>query len=306
MNQRSNQQARVGVLGAGLMGHGIAQAFMVTGFDVAIWDPVAEVREQVEARIRSHLDLLGSDEPIRLRICTRLEDCVAGCDLVVEAAPENMALKRQLVAQVDAVNTECVLATNTSVLRITEIAQASEFAGRVVGTHWWNPPYLMPLVEVVRGERTTEAAAAKARAWLVAAGKTPVDVFKDAPGFVGNRMQFALLREALHIVEEGICSPETVDLVARLTFGRRLPAIGPLRNSDFVGLDLVKAIMDYLGPSLADGKGASALVNEKVSAGTVGAKTNGGIYAWSGTDRADTERALLEHLIKVAKDEQRG
>lgn len=289
--------AKVAVLGAGLMGHGIAQVFMTSGFDVSIWDPVKAARDNVEQRIAGHLQLMGVDTPVRVRICESLEDCVAGRDFVVEAAPEDLAVKRELIGRIDQANPTCIIGTNTSVLRITEIAAGSKDPGRIVGTHWWNPPYLIPVVEVVRGEQTRERTAVQARDWLVAAGKTPVDVFKDVPGFVGNRMQFALLREAMHIVQEGICSAETVDLVASQTFGRRMAAVGPLRNADFIGLDLVAAIMDYLSPSLAVDTAAPALVRGRLEAGCLGAKSGMGIYPWTAEQRSETEQRLLRHLM---------
>ncbi|AZY51259.1 3-hydroxyacyl-CoA dehydrogenase family protein [Bordetella avium] len=294
--------ARIAVIGAGLMGHGIAQTFMVAGFEVSIWDPAEAARASVKTRIAEHLALMGlAHQPVEVRVCDSLEACVEGCDLLIEAVPEKMDIKRALLAAVNALHPECIIATNTSVLRITEIAEGSLHPERVVGTHWWNPPYLIPVVEVVRGEQTSEAVAQQVSAWLTQAGKTPVDVYRDVPGFVGNRMQFALMREAAYLVEEGICSAETVDLVASLTFGRRMAAVGPLRNADFIGLDLVCNIMDYLSPSLSDAKTAPALFRERVAAGQLGAKSGAGVYAWAGSDRDETEKQLLLHLIAAER-----
>lgn len=299
-----NAAVKVAVLGAGLMGHGIAQEFMVAGFDVSIWDPGRDARDNVKTRIAEHLKLIGSDVPVDLNVCDSLAACVAGCHLAVEAAPEKLALKRDLIAKIDAANPDCIIGTNTSVLRITEIAEGSLNPSRIVGTHWWNPPYLIPVVEVVRGEKTSERTAHLAKKWLAASGKLAVDVFKDVPGFVGNRMQFALLREAMHIVEEGICSAETVDLVASQTFGRRLAAVGPLRNADFIGLDLVAAIMGYLSPSLATDAEVPPLVQRKLAAGQLGAKTGAGIYEWGPSDRSDTETRLSKHLLNIPQPER--
>lgn len=304
MNQTTDSRARVSVLGAGLMGHGIAQAFMVAGFQVAIWDPNPAVRADVPRRIAGHLELLGQSRPVDVRISDTLEQCVEDCDLVVEAAPEKLDIKRELMRAIDAANPHCIVASNTSVLRITEIAAGSALASRIVGTHWWNPPYLMPLVEVVHGEQTDKRVVQRVIAWLEQAGKIPVEVYRDVPGFVGNRMQFALVREAAHIVEQGICAPETVDLVARLTFGRRLPEIGPLRNADFIGLDLTSDIMDYLAPSLSNAGQAPRMFREKVEAGNIGAKSGQGTYAWQPSERDATERRLLEHLIAISRQEK--
>jgi len=294
------RRVKIAVIGAGLMGHGIAQVFMVANFDVSIWDPNRTTRDNVKTRIREHLTLLGDSSPVTLSVCDSLEECVHDCDFVVEAVPEDLDLKRDLIRKIDEINTRCVIGTNTSVLRITEIAADSKDPSRIVGTHWWNPPYLIPVVEVVRGNQTSESVACQVKEWLNAAGKVAVDVFKDVPGFVGNRMQFALLREAMHIVDEGICSAETVDLVASQTFGRRLSAVGPLRNADFIGLDLVAAIMEYLSPSLSDSKDIPHLVKQQLQAERFGAKTGGGIFNWEAGERGSVEKRLLEHLLRTA------
>ncbi|OZI33188.1 3-hydroxybutyryl-CoA dehydrogenase [Bordetella genomosp. 1] len=289
----------VAVLGAGLMGHGIAQVFSQAGFGVSIWDPDQMALTDVPRRIAEHLEQLGETPKGEITLSSTLAECVRGCDLVVEAAPERLELKQNLIRQIDEANPDCIIASNTSVLRITEIALNARNPHRIVGTHWWNPPYLIPVVEVVRGEQTGEGAAARVTQWLLDAGKLPVDVFKDAPGFVGNRMQFALVREAAHIVDEGICSAETVDLVARHTFGRRIAAVGPLRNSDYIGLDLVEAILDYLAPSLSDARRTPALIRKLVADGRKGAKTGSGIFEWREGERKEAEERLLKHLMAM-------
>ncbi|MFT0544947.1 3-hydroxyacyl-CoA dehydrogenase family protein [Allopusillimonas ginsengisoli] len=299
MKHTNCAHTRVSILGGGLMGHGIAQVFMTAGFDVSIWDPASSVRESISSRIAEHLAEMGDDRLINIRICDNLSECVAFSELVVEAAPEKLAIKRDLIREIESHNDSCIIATNTSVLRITEIAAASARPERVVGTHWWNPPYLMPLVEVVRGEKTSEETARQTSAWLERAGKTPVDIYRDVPGFVGNRMQFALVREAAHIVEEGICSPETVDLVARLTFGRRLSAIGPLQNADFIGLDLTSDIMNYLMPFLSDSKEAPQLFQRSLVKRNFGAKSGKGIFEWKDSDQANIEKRLVQHLMQI-------
>lgn len=293
-------ETRIAVVGAGLMGHGIAQAFMVAGFPVSIWDPAEAARASAPQRIAAHLALLGMERSVTVRVCDTLASCVAGSQLVIEAVPEKLELKRELLAVLDELNPDAIVATNTSVLRITEIAADSARPERVVGTHWWNPPYLIPVVEVVRGERTGEDVARRVSAWLAQAGKTPVDVYRDVPGFVGNRMQFALLREAAWLVEEGVCSAETADLVARMTFGRRWACVGPLRNADFIGLDLTCDILDYLAPSLSDCKQAPRLLRDKVAVRQLGAKSGQGVFEWEEGERDETEAQLLRHLIAAA------
>lgn len=285
------------------MGHAIAQTFMVAGADVAIWDPFPEALASVPERVASHLKLLGDERQITLRLGANLSDAVADADLVVEASPEQILLKRDLLRQVEAANPRAVFASNTSVFRITEIASRASHPERVIGTHWWNPPYLIPLVEVVRGEHTDDEVVHQVLDWLTAIGKTAVEVYKDAPGFVGNRMQFALVREAAYIVEQGISSPETVDTVARLTFGRRWGAVGPLQNADFIGLDLVKSIMDYLAPSLSAAQSVPELFQNLIDEGRTGAKAAAGVYEWAPGERDAVELRLLTHLIAQAQSD---
>ena len=286
----------VAIVGAGLMGHGIAQVFALAGSSVRIWDPSPESLAAVPARIRSHLDALGIQTVPEVTLSATLADCVRGADLVIEAVPEVLAIKQDLMRQLDELAPGAIVATNTSVLRITAIAAGSSAPERIVGAHWWNPPYLIPVVEVVRGERTSPETVEAVTAWLRAAGKLPVTVNWDAPGFVGNRMQFALYREALWIVEQGICDTETIDIVVRNTFGARLAAVGPIENADYIGLDLTRAILDYLSPHLSTQDSTSPVVTALVEQGRLGAKTGGGLVDWPDGAARATEERLLEHL----------
>lgn len=295
----------VAVVGAGLMGHGIAQVFALGGSTVRIWDPNADALAAVPERIRSHLEALGIDRRVDVVLSASLADAVRGVDLIIEAIPEVLAIKQDLLRQLDDLAPEAVIATNTSVLSISAIAEGSARPERVVGAHWWNPPYLIPIVEVIKGDRTDELTATSVTDWLRGAGKTPVTVNWDTPGFIGNRMQFALVREALAIIEQGICDAETVDLVARHTFGARLGTIGPIENADFIGLDLTKAILDYLSPHLSSAGSTSRVVVDEIAAGRLGAKTGAGIGEWPEGSRAQTEQRLLAHLrARFASDPQ--
>lgn len=286
----------VAIVGAGLMGHGIAQVFALAGCPVRIWDPSPEALAAVPGRIRSHLTMLGIDVVPDVGLSPSLADCVRDADLVIEAVPEVLAIKQDLMRRLDELAPRAIVATNTSVLRITAIAEASAAPERIVGAHWWNPPYLIPVVEVVKGTQTASATVEAVTAWLRDAGKLPVTVNWDAPGFIGNRMQFALYREALWIVEQGICDLETIDIVARNTFGARLPVVGPIENADYIGLDLTKAILDYLSPHLSKEDAASPVVAALVDEGRLGAKTGGGLADWPDGAARATEERLLEHL----------
>jgi 3-hydroxybutyryl-CoA dehydrogenase len=191
-----------------------------------------------------------------------------------------------------------VLATNTSVMSVGEIGARAKRRERVLGTHWWNPPYLIPLVEVVRAQATAEEVVRRMMELLAEVGKTPVRVRRDVPGFVGNRLQHALWREAIAIVAAGICDAETVDTVVKQSFGRRLGVLGPLENADLVGLDLTLAIHEYVLPHLDRSPGPSPLLRDKVAHGHLGMKTGTGFHHWPpGTPDALRAR-LLEFLVE--------
>ncbi|MFZ1993908.1 MAG: 3-hydroxyacyl-CoA dehydrogenase family protein, partial [Solirubrobacteraceae bacterium] len=231
---------RAAVVGAGLMGHGIAQVLAVAGAQVAVHDPAPAVLEAVPTRIAANLRALGQrdDAVRRITLAATLAEAVADAEWVFEAAPEKLGLKQEIFRALDAASPpEVVLATNTSVMSVAEIAAHAPGRRRIVGTHWWNPPFLIPLVEVIQAPETDPDVVARTLAFLTAVGKTPVHVKRDVPGFVGNRLQHALWREAFHLVDEDVCDAATVDTVVKSGFGLRLPILGPMENADLVGLD---------------------------------------------------------------------
>lgn len=294
---------RVAVVGAGLMGHGIAQVFAEAGAPVAVWDPDPEVRASVPDRVRANLRSLG--EPLQaadrvveqVTVHNTLDAAVAGADVVVEAAPEDLATKQRLFERLGALTgAGTMLATNTSVMSVGRITERTRHRGRALGTHWWNPPYLIPLVEVVQAEATDAEVVERMIGLLARVGKTPVHVRRDVPGFVGNRLQHALWREAFRLVEEGICDPETVDVVVKSSFGRRLGVLGPIENADLVGLDLTLAIHDYLLPHLDRSPGPAATLRDKVARGELGMKTGKGFRTWGEGEPAVVRERLLRYL----------
>jgi 3-hydroxybutyryl-CoA dehydrogenase len=290
----------IAVVGAGLMGAGIAQVFARLGARVALHDPVEGALARARARMKSELEAVGADPAAAawIRLCPELDDAVVGADWVFEAVPEDLALKQDVFARLDALTgAGTVLATNTSVMRVTEIAaRAARHPERILGTHWWNPPALVPLVEVVQGERTAPAAITKTITLLEQAGKTPVHVRRDVPGFIGNRLQHALWRQAFALVDAGVCDAEAVDTVIKSSFGPRLTVLGPMENADLVGLDLTKQIHDYVLPTLDPPSGTSPGLDEHVAAGRLGAKTGAGFRRWTEEEAAASRRRLLEHL----------
>jgi 3-hydroxybutyryl-CoA dehydrogenase len=299
----------IAIVGGGLMGHGIAQVFAVAGASVTVHDPVAEVLESVPDRIASNLKAIGEDPSIAsaVQLDGTLESAVADADWVFEAAPERLALKQDIFAALEgAARADCVLATNTSVMRVTEIAERVSSAGRVVGTHWWNPPYLVPLVEVVRGERTHPNVVERTMVLLAEVGKTPVAVRRDVPGFIGNRLQHALWRQAFALVDAGVCEPADVDTVVKASFGPRLTVLGPIENADLVGLDLTLDIHEYVLPTLDPPSAPASGLRQRVASGRLGMKSGGGYRAWSPEDAEAVRRGLLAHLAKATPTSQRG
>ena len=221
-----------------------------------------------------------------------LASAVVDADLVIEAIVEDLDAKRGLFAAARAAAPEALLASNSSVIPISRITEGLAGADRTVGMHWWNPPDLIPIVEVIRGEHTSTESMDAAFDVLEFAGKIPVRVQRDVPGFVGNRLQHALWREAIDLVASGVCDAETVDLVVRNTIGLRLGAMGPIENADYVGLDLTLAIHEQVLPSINSDPHPSSLLRHKVSVGELGAKTGVGFLDWP-TGSRDAAAARL-------------
>jgi 3-hydroxybutyryl-CoA dehydrogenase len=300
------EKARIAVLGAGLMGHGIAQVFALAGHPVSIYDTVAASLEQVKTRIVANLRDLGDDESAveRVRPSPDLADTVREADFVVEAAPEDLGIKQELFAEVERhARTDAILASNTSVIPITSIMQGLRERSRALGTHWWNPPFLVPLVEVIGTQWTSPEAIATAMALHAAIGKKPAHVKKDVPGFIGNRLQHALWREAVALVEEDICDAETVDTVIKAAFGRRLPVLGPLENADLVGTDLTLAIHKTVLPSINSRPGPSPYLEKLVADGKLGFKSGEGFRKWTPEAQAALRAKVVQHLKKARAED---
>ncbi|MHB8867378.1 MAG: 3-hydroxyacyl-CoA dehydrogenase family protein [Thermoleophilia bacterium] len=306
-------KARIAVIGAGLMGHGIAHVFAAAGHAVILQDVRAEGLAAAVESVRRNLSFLaargvGEEAGVeaavaRIATTTDMEEAAAGADFVVECVFEDMGLKQEIFRRLDACTPpETILATNTSVMSITEIASLAKGRERIVGTHFWNPPYLIPLVEVVRAADTNDATMEWTLALLAAAGKHPVRVEKDVPGFVANRLQHALWREAISIVERGIADAATVDECIRYGFGLRLPRLAPLENADMVGLDLTLSIHDYILPHLEASAEPSPLLRERVAEGDLGFKSGRGFQEWTPAAVQASREGLLEYLVSVVKN----
>ena len=292
-------QARIAVVGAGLMGHGIAQVFALAGHEVTITDTVMKNLDTVISRIAANLRDLG-DDPLaisRVRPCVDLAEAVREADYVVEAVSEDLPLKQKLFANIERhVRPDTILASNTSVIPITAIMQGLNRRERALGTHWWNPPFLVPLVEVIETQWTEPELIAWTMNLHRAAGKKPAHVKKDVAGFIGNRLQHALWREAISLVENGICDAATVDAVIKASFGRRLAVLGPLENADLVGTDLTLAIHNTVLPAIDSRPAASPYLQKLVADGKLGFKTGEGFRKWSAEEQSALRAKVMAHL----------
>ena len=233
-----------------------------------------------------------------------MADCVREADYVVEAILEDMPLKQKTFAEIEKhVRPDTILASNTSVMPITEIMQGLQHRERALGTHWWNPPFLVPLVEVIGTRWTSQAAIDFTMKLHADAGKQPAHVKKDVPGFIGNRLQHALWREAVSLVERGICDAETVDKVIKAAFGRRLAVLGPLENADLVGTDLTLAIHKTVLPDIDHRPGPSPYLERLVAEGKLGFKSGEGFRKWSAEEQAALRSKVLQHLKKAREND---
>jgi len=293
------QHQKIGVIGGGLMGHGIAYLLAAAGHEVGVFEPNAELRASMPRRLAAIIELLGDDAALLKRISAhgQMAPAVHGASFVFEAAPEKLPLKQRIFAELEsAVAADTILASNSSAIPTTEIGRDLKHRERVVGTHFWNPPHLVPLVEVIQNEKTSDAVVRATTELLRDAGKTPVHVRRDVPGFVGNRLQHAMKREAFALVAAGVCDAETIDTVVKEGFGARTAVLGPMEQSDLVGLDLALDIAEVLYEHLDRTAAAPQILRDKVKAGKLGMKTGEGLRRWP-PGEADAVRARLSRFL---------
>lgn len=295
----------IGILGGGLMGAGIAHVFAAAGHRVRVFEPLSEARASLRTRVRTALASFHQDEALADQVtpCDDLGDTVSQADYVTEAAPEKLELKRAIFADlVRLAPASAILASNTSVIPIHRIADGLATAERIIGTHWWNPAALIPLVEVVQSARTSIATVRTTMDLLASVGKSPAHIQKDVPGFVANRLQHALWREAIAMVAEGICDAATLDACVKNSFGLRLPVLGPLENADLVGLDLTLDIHTTIMPELNSLPRPNPFLESKVAAGQLGFKTGEGFRTWSPEEIRTLREQLAAHLLKARQE----
>jgi 3-hydroxybutyryl-CoA dehydrogenase len=303
---------KVLVVGSGLMGHGIGQVFAQGGYEVVLNDLDDERLERAVEGIRRNLTLFVQEELItpadmakalgKVTTDVDLPRAARDADLVVEATFEDLESKRQVLGRIGQhVPERTVLASNTSGLSCNAMAPSTGRPDRFVVAHFWNPPHLIPLVEVVRGDHTAESTIQTMVAALTSIGKAPVVVQKDVLGFVGNRLQYALFREALALVQDGVCTAEDIDTVVKTSFGRRLTTAGPLETADINGTDLFYSISQYLFPDLDASTGPHPFFKALIAEGRTGVKAGRGFRDWPG-DRAQRIRERRDReLIRWLK-----
>jgi 3-hydroxybutyryl-CoA dehydrogenase len=283
------EKAKIALIGCGLMGTGLARLFRGVHWPVSVWD------QDSQALARLCKDVPG------VVAAKDLQGAVSDTDLVIEAVAEQPSIKQTLFAQLAAhTSSRTLLATNSSVIPVAVVtADVSDGdAGRVLGTHFWNPPDLIPLVEVIQGPRTSDASVLRAIGLFEAAGREPVHVHADV--VPGNRLQHALWREAMALVDEGICSPQDVDRIIKRSFGARLAVLGPLENADLVGLELTRQIHEVVLPTLSCATQPAAGLLHRIAAGHTGVASGSGFYPdWDEARIGAVRARLADHLRKA-------
>lgn len=301
---------RIAVVGAGLMGHGIAQDFAARGYAVHLYARSQERLDQALQNIQSGLALLqrlGQLSPEqaastlpRIRTGTVLDEVVADADLVIEAVSENLSLKQEFFRTLDGVcPPHTILASTTSTLLPSALAGATQRPDRVLVTHYFNPPALVPLVEVVRGPETSDEVVATVRDLLLQIGKRPAVIQKELIGFIGNRLQAALAREALSLVDRGVATPEDIDTVVKYSFGRRLGVAGIFEVGDLAGLDVYLAAAPVFR-DLESSVEVPTILRHKVEHGELGVKTGQGFYTWTPESAAALRERIGRSLADLA------
>jgi 3-hydroxybutyryl-CoA dehydrogenase len=307
MEQRNS--LKIGIVGGGLMGHGIAYLLAAVGHEIAVYEPSAELRATLPRRVQAIVELLDDDPTLLQKISAHdaLAPAMHGAAFVFEAAPEKLPLKQQIFAEIEKhVAPDTILASNSSAIPSTEIGRHLKHRERVLGTHFWNPPHLVPLVEVIQNEKTSAETVRKTMDLLRDAGKVPVHVRRDVPGFVGNRLQHAMKREAIALVAAGVCDAETVDTVVREGFGARTAVLGPMEQSDLVGVDLTLDIAEVLYQHLDATPGPHPFLREKIKAGKLGMKTGEGLRKWTPEEAEAVRTRLSRFLAAQAKARKAG
>ncbi|MEM4382754.1 MAG: 3-hydroxyacyl-CoA dehydrogenase family protein [Candidatus Caldarchaeum sp.] len=312
-----NPMSKTAIIGSGLMGSGIAVAYSLAGYRVSLVDVNEEILKKSVMNIKNILQELfrigvlkdeNSDELItRISTTISLQHAVKGAEIVTEAVSESLELKIDLFGRLDTLcEKDVILASNTSSFRISDIAQKVRNKERVVGTHWWNPPYLMPLVEIIRTDFNQQDVIKKVVELFTRVLKKEVIMCKDSPGGVGVRLQAALFAEAMRICDENIVSPSDIDKAIKLTLGLRYALLGPFQIADLGGLDVFLHAHDYLAKMLGERFTPSKTLLELVEKGYLGAKSGKGFYSYSADFLSKIVKRRNEAILEILKIQQQG
>jgi len=298
----AEKQSHVVIIGGGIMGGDIATVYAAGGWKVDVMSPSAKTRAALPARVQGGLQKLDAEAALAGNVATH--ETLTGIDwssvdMVVEAATEDLALKQRLFAEVESLAGAAVpILSNTSNFPIGEIGRNLKHRGRVLGLHFFMPAHLVPLVEVVSSDATDPAIAQDVVALMRTLGKAPIWVKKDVPGFVGNRIQHAMMREALYLIDEGICDAEAVDIAVRYGFGFRFIACGPIMQKEMSGWDTNYFVASALYPHLYTNDGPPKMLKEMVEKNHLGMKTKRGFWEWDDAKIA-REKARIEKALQA-------
>jgi 3-hydroxybutyryl-CoA dehydrogenase len=304
---------QISVIGSGMMGHAIAEEFAVAGYEVILYGRSEDKLKQALAKIKRSLNELTEWEIIsendmaptldRLHTTTDLTEAGSNTDLIVEAVVEELEIKNELFSKLDTISPErTIFASNTSSILPSVLAAATRRPDRFLVAHYFNPPYLMPLVEIVRGNKTSDETTNMVYRLMKAMGKSPIICQKEVPGFIANRLQLVLWREAFNIVQRGIASPQDVDLAVKNSFGRRLGMVGPFELYEYIdGYDLTLQCEKYMLPDMNTSNESYPLLLEKVEKGELGAKTGKGFYDWTPEFTEAWRTKVLKGLVSYTK-----
>lgn len=304
---------RLSIIGCGTMGSSIALSAAWAGITVKLYGinpaeinkAVAAIREKTDILLENELVNIQSAADIQQRVQTTvsLDELIDDATFIIETVPEDLQLKQRLFADLDQkCNKSVILATNTSALSPSAIASEMQHPERLIVTHFCNPAHLVPLVEVVKTQHTSDDVVSRTFALLAAMHKKPIMVRKEAPGFVLNRLQFALFREAQHILDQGIATKEDIDAAVTYGIGRRLPITGPLLSADMGGLDVFKAVSDNLFGNLSNAQQSLPALQELVAANKLGTKNGEGFYKWDESFTQRMNKARENELIRFLKN----
>ena len=298
---------RATVLGTGTMGPGMGAVLARAGMQVTLFDVNPEALERAQGTVGMVEGVLERLEVPRrdgggLSYETERATALDGTDVVVEAIPEQLELKRQVFMEMEEqISAEAIIASNTSGIPVTKLAEGLQNPGRVIGWHWSNPPHLIPMNEVIPGERTSPEVTSAIQELTRRIGYHPVTLKKEVPGFVENRVLYAIMRECLALVDEGVMDIEGLDLCVKWGIGYKLAVVPPIQLLDMAGLDIYTSVASYLNQDLSDEKGVSRTATELKEKGRLGIKTGGGFFDYTPERIKELQQQRAAALVAVRK-----